>query len=206
MSYFPMFVELKNQDCLVVGGGSVALRKVNVLRDFGAEILVVAPAVMPEIKAVQNVKYREKEFEDSDLAGKVLVVAATDDKALNHRIAELCHMHKIPVNAVDQQEDCSFIFPSYVRQGEVVAAFSSGGQSPLITQYLKGKAKSCVTEHIGELAACLGSIRELVKRDVKGEENRRQVYVELLQLGLERDIIPTEEQIQLVIQKYKKEE
>lgn len=206
MSYFPMFVELKNQDCLVVGGGSVALRKVNVLRDFGAEILVVAPAVMPEIKAVQNVKYREKEFEDSDLAGKVLVVAATDDKALNHRIAELCHMHKIPVNAVDQQEDCSFIFPSYVRQGEVVAAFSSGGQSPLITQYLKGKAKSCVTEHIGELAACLGSIRELVKHDVKGEENRRQVYVELLQLGLERDIIPTEEQIQLVIQKYKKEE
>lgn len=204
MSYFPMYIELKNEDCLVVGGGRVALRKVRVLLDFGARVSVVAPEILPEIKQIDGVVWTEKEFERSDVMGRKLVVAATGEKEQNHQIGQICMGQNIPVNAVDQIEDCSFIFPSYLRQGEVVAAFSSGGQSPVITQYLKEQARSVVTEHLGALASCLGSLRGHVKECVETEEDRKRLYVELLEMGLDSERIPTDEEIAAVIEKYRK--
>lgn len=111
MSYFPMFIQLKGESCLVVGGGAVALRKVEVLQDFGAAVLVTAPAILPEIKSRNGVRWREGCFDPRDLKGQRLVVAATDCKEENHRISLLCRERGIPVNAVDQTEDCDFIFP-----------------------------------------------------------------------------------------------
>ena len=113
MAYFPMFVDIKKKKCLIVGGGTVALRKVQVLLDFGADVVVVAPEVISKIKEYPVTVY-QRNFEKEDLQGCELVVAATDDAGLNHEIAEAAQKQKIPVNAVDQQEDCSFIFPSYV--------------------------------------------------------------------------------------------
>ncbi len=125
MSYFPMFIELNGRRCLVVGGGGIALHKIRVLKEFGADVLVVSPTVLPEILELKGVSYRRKSFDRSDLAGQELVVAATDDAEQNRRISELCREKHIPVNAVDQIKDCSFIFPAYLKEGEVVAAFSS---------------------------------------------------------------------------------
>ena len=153
MSYFPLFMELKDRDCLVVGGGRVAWHKVKVLMDFGARVSVVAPAIIPEMGELGPVQQFQREFSDGDVKGRTLVVAATDDEVLNRRISGLCQERGIPVNAVDQIQDCSFIFPAYVKQGEVVAAVSSGGQSPVMTQYLKAQIKPFMTEEIGELAA-----------------------------------------------------
>lgn len=201
MSYFPMFIDLQDRPCLIVGGGRVALRKVEVLKDFGAHITVIAPAILPEIKAIEGILYQEKTFETSDLKGLDLVIAATDDKELNHKISIACKKQSIPVNAVDQIEDCTFIFPAYLKEGEVVAAFSSGGQSPVITQYLKGKMRPLLTHHLGSLAACLGSLRENMKEKIKTEAERKIVYQEILQLGLEKDTIPSEEEIRKIIEK-----
>lgn len=203
MSYFPMFIELKNQDCLVVGGGKTALRKVQVLRDFGARVQVVALSVLPSIRSMDGVRWEERGFEPEDVEGYGLVVAATGDKALNHEISEICRRKRIPVNAVDQIRDCSFIFPSYLREGEVVSAFSSGGQSPVVTQYLKEQMRPVMTEHLGRLTARLGSIRDEVKCCVKTESARKQVYLELLASGLASETIPSGEQIMEVIEKYK---
>ena len=134
----------------------------------------------------------EKDFNEADF-----VIAATDDQKINHEISQICRRKKIPVNAVDQKEDCSFIFPSYVKEGEVVAAFSSGGQSPLITQYLKEKIKPDLNKELGQLAQILGSLRKIAK-----EQERKAFYKELLQIGLE-DIDSLEEQrINEIIQKY----
>lgn len=190
MSYFPMFVNLKNQKCLVVGGGRVALRKVETLRDFGALVTVAAPGILPELLDMEGVRSLQREFEVSDLEGTVLVVAATGDARLNHRIAEECRRRGIPVNAVDQVEDCSFIFPAYLKQGEVVAAFSSGGKSPVIAQYLKKETRPLMTERLGELAELLGSIREEVKAAVPTEGQRKQVYRALLEQFLEAEALP----------------
>ncbi len=136
------------------------------------------------------------------MLGRTLVVAATDDEALNQRISQLCQARGIPVNVVDQTQDCSFIFPAYVKQGEVVAAFSSGGQSPVMTQYLKAQIKPVMTEELGELAACLGSIREVVHSSVRTETARKHLYEELLQLGLQKGENPETEEIWKVIKKY----
>ena len=141
MAYFPMFVQLKNKKCLVIGGGRIALRKIEVLKDFEADVTVIAPEMITQIRQIDKIRRIFRTFMEEDFKDADLVVAATDDQKINSEISQICRQQKIPVNAVDQKEDCSFIFPSYVKEGEVVAAFSSGGQSPLITQYLKEKIK-----------------------------------------------------------------
>ena len=195
MAYFPMFVQLKKKKCLVIGGGKIALRKIEVLKDFEADITVIAPEMITQIRQIDQIcrifrTFMEKDFNEADF-----VIAATDDQKTNHEISQICRRKKIPVNAVDQKEDCSFIFPSYVKEGEVVAAFSSGGQSPMITQYLKEKIKPNLTEE-------LGSLRKLAKSCIVTEQERKAFYKELLQIGLE-DIDSLEEQrINEIIQKY----
>ncbi len=195
MSYFPMFIDLKDCPCLVVGGGSVALRKVAALEDFGAKVTVIAPAISGEFKAKGSAVCLEKEFEESDIASWALVVAATNDARLNRRISKACHEKGIPVNAVDQIEDCSFIFPAYLKEGEVVAAFSSGGQSPSIAQYLKSYAAPAMTPLLGETAACLGQIRSRVKQCTATEQERKRIYQAILEFSLEEGRIPTEREI-----------
>lgn len=184
MAYFPMFVQLEGRPCLVAGGGRVALRKARALRDFGALVTVVADKILEDIKRMEGVVWREGNFCPADLKGQALVVAAMDDKEENHRVSVLCRERRIPVNAVDQIEDCGFIFPAYVKQGEVVAAFSSGGQSPAVAQYLKGRIEPEMTETLGELAAQLGKARERVKK-MEPAEVRKGVYEEIFRRGLE---------------------
>ena len=206
MSYFPLFMELKDRDCLVVGGGRVAWRKVKVLMDFGARVSVVAPEIISEIGELGPDQLLEREFLDDDVWGRILVVAATDDETLSQRISRLCQARSIPVNVVDQIQDCSFIFPAYVKRGEVVAAFSSGGQSPVMTQYLKAQIKPVMTEKLGELAACLGSLRDVVHSSVQTETARKHLYEELLQLGLQKGENPETEEIWNVMKKYMEQE
>jgi uroporphyrin-III C-methyltransferase/precorrin-2 dehydrogenase/sirohydrochlorin ferrochelatase/precorrin-2 dehydrogenase/sirohydrochlorin ferrochelatase len=178
-----MFIDIENEDCLVVGGGAVALRKVRVLLDFGARVRVVAPQILPEILALSEagVTILKREFSAEDLEGCAMVIAATDDAGQNHTVAELSKARGIPVNAVDQQEDCTFIFPSYVREQNLVGAFSSGGNSPLLTQYLKEKLEAELTENLGAINEYLGSIRDTVKATVPTEPQRKKVYQNILQ-------------------------
>ena len=167
-----MFVQLKKKKCLVIGGGKIALRKIEVLKDFEADITVIAPEMITQIRQIDQIcrifrTFMEKDFNEADF-----VIAATDDQKTNHEISQICRRKKIPVNAVDQKEDCSFIFPSYVKEGEVVAAFSSGGQSPLITQYLKEKIKPDLNKELGQLAQILGSLRKIAKSCIATEQER----------------------------------
>lgn len=204
MAYFPMFVQLKNKKCLVIGGGRIALRKIEVLKDFEADVTVIAPEMIPQIRQIDKIRRIFRTFMEKDFKDVNLVVAATDDQKVNSEISQICRQQKIPVNAVDQKEDCSFIFPSYVKEGEVVAAFSSGGQSPVITQYLKKKIKPDLTEELGQIAQILGGLRTLAKSCIATEQERKAFYRELLQIGLE-DIDSLEEQrINEIIQKYTK--
>lgn len=204
MAYFPMFVQLKNKKCLVIGGGRIALRKIEVLKDFEADVTVIAPEMIPQIRQIDKIRRIFRTFMEKDFKDVNLVVAATDDQKVNSEISQICRQQKIPVNAVDQKEDCSFIFPSYVKEGEVVAAFSSGGQSPVITQYLKKKIKPDLTEELGQIAQILGGLRTLAKSCIATEQQRKAFYRELLQIGLE-DIDSLEEQrINEIIQKYTK--
>ena len=183
MSYFPMYIELKEAPCLVVGGGRIAWRKVEVLLDFGAEVTVVAPILIKELK--QNLKIRAitRPFQKGDIEEMTLVVAATENEELNHRISVLCREKNIPVNAVDQKADCTFIFPAYVKHGQVTAAVTTGGSSPALAKHLKREIEKVIPKRIGELAEELERFRPYVKERLLEEQQRAWVFQKLFKTG-----------------------
>ena len=199
MAYFPMFVDMTERECLIVGGGNVAYRKVMVMLDFGAKVTVVAEDICDELRKLtiddtankeNRITFIKRKFERKDCDGTEMVIAATDDNALNHEIAEYCKAKGIMVNAVDQKADCSFIFPSYIKEKNLVAAFSSGGNSPVLTQYLKGKEKEILTPFLGELNEYMGQIREKVIAEYHTEAERKRVFKEILCAAIDNGRIP----------------
>ena len=121
---------------------------------------------------------------------ELLVVAATDDKALNHDISEYCKNLGIMVNAVDQKDDCSFIFSSYIKEKNLVAAFSSGGNSPALTQYLKSEEKDILTPFLGELNEFMGSIREKVLKEYDTEADRKKAFEAIINSAVKEKKLP----------------
>ena len=202
MAYFPMFVDLSEKPCLIVGGGKVACRKVKVMLDFGAKVRVVAKEISQELRYLERtladsegpklMEIKRKSFEEKDCDGIGFVIAATDDKALNHEIAQYCKVQGIMVNAVDQKEDCSFIFPSYVKEGNLIAAFSSGGNSPVLTQYLKEKEAEILTPFLGDLNEAMGRLRQKVISEYDEENKRKEVLKEILYKAIDRGRLPEE--------------
>lgn len=199
MAYFPMFVDMTERECLIVGGGNVAYRKVMVMLDFGAKVTVVAEDICDELRKLiaddrankeNRITFIKRKFERKDCDGMEMVIAATDDNALNHGIAEYCKAKGIMVNAVDQKADCSFIFPSYIKEKNLVAAFSSSGNSPVLTQYLKGKEKEIFTPFLGELNEYMGQIREKVIAEYDTEAERKRVFKEILCAAIDNGRIP----------------
>lgn len=209
MAYFPMFVDMTERECLIVGGGNVAYRKVMVMLDFGAKVTVVAEDICDELRMLtiddtasegktnsytankeNRIMFIKRRFERKDCDGMEMVIAATDDNALNHEIAEYCKAKGIMVNAVDQKADCSFIFPSYIKEKNLVAAFSSSGNSPVLTQYLKGKEKEILTPFLGELNEYMGQIREKVIAEYDTEAERKRVFKEILCAAIDNGRIP----------------
>lgn len=165
--HFPLFVDLTDKPCLVVGAGPVAARKVRLLADFGARVTVIAR----ENGACSVPICRP--FQDSDIAGHTLVVAATDDAALNVRIASLCRAARIPVNVVDDPANCTFLFPSIAQKGPVVAAVSTGGVCPVATQVLRDRVERLMTDRFCETVARLGAERATLKKEIPNPAERR---------------------------------
>lgn len=217
MAYFPMFVDLTDKTCLVVGGGEVAYRKVKTLLDFDAKVTVVAESVCPRLAGLagarnvtsenkmltacgqdaekadaleQKITICVRPFQKEDCDDRLLVVAATDDKELNHNIAEYCKAAGIMVNAVDQKDDCSFIFSSYVREQNLVAAFSSGGKSPVLTQYLKKKETDILTPFLGTLNEYMGDIRADIISKYDSEEERKRAFCDIVYSAIENQKLP----------------
>lgn len=137
MGYFPFFMDLEGKDGLVVGGGTVAKRKVEKLVMYGPHLQVISPDISDDIKRIEGIKCELREFEDSDIEGKMFVIAATDDEFLNSRISGLCRDKGIPVNVVDDINKCSFIFPSVVKNGHLSIGISTEGTSPRIASRIK---------------------------------------------------------------------
>lgn len=191
-----MFVNLKDQPCLVVGGGMVAYRKVKVLLDFEARVVVVGENICDKIyeivKKSNQLELQKKRFEDADCDNMFMVIAATDDKELNHHIAGICNSKGIMVNAVDQKEDCSFIFSSYIKEKNLIAAFSSGGNSPVLAQYLKSQEKEILTPFLGELNEYMGKIRKRVIEKYDAEEKRKEIFKEIVNTAIENGELPQE--------------
>ena len=127
MEYLPIFIQIKHRPCLVVGGGSIAARKVALLRKAQAEVIVVSPELCPELESLSQdglIQYKARGFEDIDLEECVMVIAATDQHDVNQHISELANQLRLPVNVVDNPKQGSFIMPSIIDRSPVVIAVS----------------------------------------------------------------------------------
>ncbi|MDH3327221.1 MAG: siroheme synthase, partial [Gammaproteobacteria bacterium] len=147
MDFFPVFMNIRSQRCLVVGGGDVALRKIELLLKAGADVLVVSPKLHQDlVKRVSEntIQHYARDFEVSDLADSKLVISATNDCAVNKTVSELARQAGIPVNVVDAPELCSFIVPSIIDRSPVVVAVSSGGRSPVLARLLRAKLETMI--------------------------------------------------------------
>lgn len=206
MAYFPFFVDLEGKKCLIAGGGIVAYRKVLVLMEYGPQITVVAPQFHPELPLLKNemggrLTLLERKFQDSDLEGADFVVAGTSEEELNRHISLLCKARNIPINVVDVQEECSFIFPALIKEKHITVAISTGGDSPTIAKYLKEKFKEAIPDGFGDLAEQLGSYRDLVKEKVDLISIRTDIFQTMVEEGIRQGGVFTREQAEELIER-----
>lgn len=188
MGYFPFFVDVENQNCLVVGGGVVALRKIEKLLPFNPNITVVSPKVHKEILSIENIDIIKRKFDFNDLKEKSFVITATDDKVLNKEIYNSCKENNIPVNTVDDKDNCSFIFPALARNNGVTVAISTSGKSPIYAKYLRKKIENLIQDS-ESIVDNLSKYREKIKNEISLEENRKVAFEKLLEYSLSNESI-----------------
>jgi len=138
LKHYPIFVDLKDRPVLVVGAGRIALRKTKGLLEAGARVTVVAPEWEAEFEALP-VRLVQRRFRASDLAGAILVFAATDDRLTNHRIGIAAKGRGLFANIADSAEECGFLVPARVQRGNVQVAVSTGGENPRMSAELRKK-------------------------------------------------------------------
>lgn len=184
MDFLPIFLDLKQRRCLIIGGGDVATRKVRLLSKAQADVVVIAPSLSEELqKLAQNgaIECRLDVFQPAQLEGFTLVIAATDQREVNQQIATACHERGIQVNVVDKPESGSFIFPSVIERAPIQIAVSSGGASPVLARLLRTRLETLIPNTYGQLASLVENFRAKVKEKLAKPQQRRIFWENTLQ-------------------------
>ena len=184
MESLPLFLDGKHINCLVVGAGNVALRKLRLLIASGATCRVVAKSVIPEVSEMLNengIFLRQGEFQESDIKGVNLVVAATNDSVTNAQIRKLCDRSNLWVNAVDDRESSTVLFPSIVDRSPVLVAISTNGRSPSLARKIRAQIETSLSASIGRLADFLSEYRETVSERLPDIKARRGFWDDILE-------------------------
>ena len=158
MDYLPLFHDLESAPCLVVGGGELARRKLELLKRAGAECTVVAPDISAEVTTLADVLVH-RPFQAGDVARQRLVIAATNDTVVNSRVAEAARDAAVPVNVVDDAKLSNVIFPAIVDRNPVVVAVSTGGASPTLARHLRARLEVFLPQSLGALGQRLSAMR-----------------------------------------------
>ena len=187
MDFLPIFIDIKDKVCLVIGGGEVAARKVNLLLKAQSRVRIISPDLCPSLTDLRDkgeIEYIEKHYSDDDLSDGFLIIAATNDAEVNRRIYEKAHALHIPVNVVDQPKLCTFIFPSIIDRSPVVAAVSTGGASPVLARLIRSRLESLIPAGYGRLAELASRFRERVKQRFSKPADRRIFWENVLSGGV----------------------
>lgn len=182
MNYLPIFVDLKNRPVLVVGGGHVALRKIEALLKAQAKVKVVAEKLHSSVQALvdeQKVEWLATYFKDEQVNQAYLVIAATNDNTLNQRVFNAAEAQQRLVNVVDDQPRCSYIFPSIIDRSPVQIAISSGGAAPVLIRLLREKLEALIPQNIGLMATLATQWRNAVKAKFPQLTQRRRFWEKL---------------------------
>lgn len=205
MSYFPVFIELKQELCLVVGGGHIATRKVKTLLSYEANVKVVAFHVCEEIKQCakqyKTLRIEERSVREEDFVACTIVIAATDDKLLNKKIYTYCKQHHILVNSINGEEYCTFLFPSTIKRRDISIGITTSGKSPALAKEIRKKIEEILPESYGQLNDILGWARKKVISEVLDEKKRRNIFSHLTKIGMKQNKVWTREEVLEIIRR-----
>lgn len=186
--YFPAFLNLNGKLCIVVGGGEVAARKVEALLEAGAFVRVISPEVTPalvQLAASGRLEIWAETYRPGQLEGAFLVVAATDDEAVNRLVSQEAFTRSLLVNVVDVPELSNFIFPSVLRRGPLAVAVSTGGASPALAARLRRRLGDWLGPEYGLYLEILAQARRYLLNNWPKGDRRRNVLLALGQAELE---------------------
>lgn len=186
-NFYPIYLNLKNQKCLVVGGGKVAERKVQSLLECGADVHVVSPELTPvlqELAREGKITYVKRGYATTDLEGAFLVIGSTNDERVNKRIADDCFERNMPVNIVDDPPKCNFIVPAVVRQGSLSISISTDGKSPVLARKIRERFEEEFGPEYASFLELMGDLRKKIIATVPEESERRQIFEELAECGI----------------------
>ena len=192
MNYAPFFFKLDALPCLIVGGGSVALAKAGTLLGCGARLHVAAETILPELQAMlerNGGSFALGGYDSAMLDGVRIVVAATDDRALNSRIRDDARLRNIPVNVVDDPELCDFIFPAIVQRGDIQIAISTAGVSPTLARYLKRRIEQVLPWNLDQLSDWLKVKRREISKRLGHLQTRRLFWDEVIEGPIAQEVL-----------------
>ncbi len=189
MKYYPIYLDITNKRCVVVGGGDVAGRKAERLLDFGARVTVIGKRLTPLLETMKKegrIEHIAADYDQSFLNDAFLVIGATDRDDVNATISRDGRKRGIIVNIVDDPEKCDFILPSLFQQGDLAIAISTGGKSPALAKKLREDMEKLYGPEYRELLEALGNLREkLMAKERSSDENKRMfeavVHSDILQ-------------------------
>ena len=167
---YPVNLIVRDRPVLVVGGGRVASQKVGELLACGADVLVVAPEADEVARAHPGARIERRRYRPGEVAGHRLVITATDDPAVNRTVAADAEAAGVWVNSADDPANCTFTLPSRVRQGPVLATFSTGGRSPALATWLRRRFTDELGPEYVVLVDLLAEARERLRVDGRSTE------------------------------------
>jgi len=183
--YYPIYLDIRDKKCVVVGGGDVAYRKAVSLKEAGAQVVVISPDFSKDFLKEEGITMLRQKYEERCLEGATLIIAATNDKEINQRVWEEARRHGLLVNVVDQPELCNFIVPSVVNRGELQISISTGGASPAVAKSIREKLEDVFGSEYEEYLNLLTKMRSIAMSDIKNSAKRRKVLRRLA----EKDIL-----------------
>jgi precorrin-2 dehydrogenase/sirohydrochlorin ferrochelatase len=188
MNYYPIYLDVKDKKCLVVGGGAVGARKVETLLECGAMVTVVSIDAAEKLKKLSNsgvILLRERAFHSADLDGVFLVIGATDNEDLNAGIHAEAERRGVLCNIADRPEACNFILPSIVNRGDLIIAISTSGKSPAFAKKLRRQLEAQFGDEYAEFLNLMGAIRKkLLSKDHEADAHKH-----LFEQLIERDLV-----------------
>lgn len=192
MDYLPLFFDLRQRTCLLVGGGTIALRKARLLVKAGAKVHVVAPRIAPELQLLLDRSagvYTQDVYRESYLQDVALVISATDIEAVNEAVATSCRQRQIPVNVVDNPRLCSVIMPAIVDRSPLIIGITSGGEAPVLARIVRSRLESSIPAAYGRLAQLASRFREQVKQRFADGDLRRRFWEKVLNGPVQEQVL-----------------
>ena len=197
MQALPIFFNIKNRHCVVIGGGDVAMRKVSMLLKASAAITLISPEICHELQDLvdeKKIKYLCENFGENQLEGACLVIAATDNEVVNEAVSIAAKALNIPVNVVDAPALCTFTMGSIIDRSPVVIAISSEGNAPVLARYIRTKIETMLPAGYGRIADIAGEFRDAVKAKFATTQARRIFWEGVLQGPMVERVLAGQEQ------------